>query len=162
MKAIYLYRNRSTITKTYVQFTYVCMSMLLYISIKYNNRFEMCLWIYSEDASHLFLNCLLYVEQGTVPFYLLYHHNIRRYIRTLLFGDSQKTWLKIVCNQKQYRHSLRTLIDSLKEHNPYTPHILLICHQYMFCIIHAYILIIHHAPYQTYVYMMLEGTLYKL
>ena len=116
-----------------------------------------------EDDSHLFLNCLLYVEQGTVPFYLLHHHNIRRYIRTLLFGDSQKTWLKIVCNQKQYRHSLRTLSDSLKGHNPYTPPpILLIWHQYMFCIIHAYILIIHHAPYQTYVYMMLEGTLYKL
>jgi hypothetical protein len=74
-----------------------------------------------EDASHLFLNCLLYVEQGTVPFYLLHYHDIRRDIRTLSFEDSQKTWLKIVCIQKQYRHSLRTLSDSLKEHKPYTP-----------------------------------------
>jgi hypothetical protein len=36
------------------------------------------------------MNCHLYIEQRTVLFHFLHHHNFRRDIRTLLFGDSQK------------------------------------------------------------------------
>ena len=43
-----------------------------------------------EDASHFILKCHLYIEQRTVLFNYLHHHNFRRDIRTLLFGDSQK------------------------------------------------------------------------
>ena len=44
-----------------------------------------------EDASHFFLNSTyIYIEQRTVLFHFLHHHNFRRYIRTLLFGGSQK------------------------------------------------------------------------
>ena len=43
-----------------------------------------------EDASLFVLNCRLYIEQRTILFNYLHHHNFRRYIRTLLFGDSQK------------------------------------------------------------------------
>ena len=39
----------------------------------------------------------------------------------------KKTWLKIFCYQKQYRHSIRTVGDSQKEHNTHTPLISLIC-----------------------------------
>jgi hypothetical protein len=41
-----------------------------------------------EDASHFLLNCRLYIEQRTVLFNFLHHHNFRRDIKTLLFGDS--------------------------------------------------------------------------
>ena len=50
----------------------------------------MCLWIYQGDAYHLHLNCRLDIEQETVLFNFLHHHRLRRDIRTLLFGDSQK------------------------------------------------------------------------
>ena len=43
-----------------------------------------------EDASYFLLNCRLYIEQRTVLFNVLHHHNFLRDIRTLLFGDSQK------------------------------------------------------------------------
>ena len=43
-----------------------------------------------EGASHFLLNCHLYIEQRTILFHFLHHHNFRRDIRTLLFGDSQK------------------------------------------------------------------------
>ena len=43
-----------------------------------------------EDASHFLLNCRLYIEQRTVLFNFLHHHNFRKDIGTLLFGDSQK------------------------------------------------------------------------
>ena len=43
-----------------------------------------------EDASLFVLNCRLYIEQRTILFNYLHHHNFRRDIRTLLFGDSQK------------------------------------------------------------------------
>ena len=43
-----------------------------------------------EDASHFLLKCHLYIEQRTVLFQFLHHHNFRRDIRTLLFGDFQK------------------------------------------------------------------------
>jgi hypothetical protein len=39
----------------------------------------------------------------------------------------KKTRHKIFCDQKQYRHSLRTEGDSQKEHNTHTPLISLIC-----------------------------------
>jgi len=70
-----------------------------------------------EDASHFPLNCRLYIEQRTVLFHFLHHHDFQRDIRTLLFGDSKKTKPKIYSYRKQYRHSLRTVGDSLKEHN---------------------------------------------
>ena len=44
----------------------------------------------TEDASHFLLNCRLYIEQRTVLFNFLYHHNFQRDIKTLLFGDSKK------------------------------------------------------------------------
>jgi hypothetical protein len=43
-----------------------------------------------EDYFHFLLKCRLYSEQRTVLVNLLHHHNFRRDIRTLLFGDSQK------------------------------------------------------------------------
>ena len=43
-----------------------------------------------EDSSHFLLNCHLYIEQRTVLFHFLHHHNFWRDIRALLFGDSQK------------------------------------------------------------------------
>jgi hypothetical protein len=44
-----------------------------------------------EDASHFLLNCRLYIEQRTILFnFLHHHHNFRKDIGTLLFGDSQK------------------------------------------------------------------------
>ena len=43
-----------------------------------------------EDASHFLLKCHLYIEQRTVLFHFLHHHNVRRDIRALSFGDSQK------------------------------------------------------------------------
>ena len=43
-----------------------------------------------EDVSHFLLNCHLYIEQRTVLLNFLHHHNFRRDVRTLLFGDSQK------------------------------------------------------------------------
>jgi hypothetical protein len=46
--------------------------------------------LYWEDASHFLLNCRLYIEQSTVLFNFLHHHNFQRDIRTLLFGDSKK------------------------------------------------------------------------
>jgi hypothetical protein len=39
----------------------------------------------------------------------------------------KKTRHKIFCDQKQYRHSIRTVGDSQKEHNTHTPLISLIC-----------------------------------
>jgi hypothetical protein len=42
-----------------------------------------------ENAFHFLLNCRLYIEQRTVIFNFFNHHNFWRYIRTLLFGDSQ-------------------------------------------------------------------------
>jgi hypothetical protein len=50
----------------------------------------MCLWIYQEGRFPLSLNCRLYIEQRTVLFNFLHHHNFREDIGTLLFGDSQK------------------------------------------------------------------------
>jgi len=44
-----------------------------------------------EDASHFLLNCRLYIEQRTVLFHFLHHHDFQRDIRILLFGDSNKT-----------------------------------------------------------------------
>ena len=41
-------------------------------------------------ASHFLLNYRLYIEQWTVLFNFLHHHNFRKDIGTLLFGDSQK------------------------------------------------------------------------
>jgi hypothetical protein len=49
-----------------------------------------------EDASHFLLNCRLYIEQRTVLLIFLHHHNIRRDIRILLFGDSQKDQAKYI------------------------------------------------------------------
>ena len=43
-----------------------------------------------EDASHFLLNCRLYIEQRTILFNCLHHHNFRKDTGTLLFGDSQK------------------------------------------------------------------------
>ena len=43
-----------------------------------------------EGASHFLLKCRLSSEQRTVLVNFLHHHNFRRDIRTLLFGDSQK------------------------------------------------------------------------
>ena len=43
-----------------------------------------------EDASHFLLNCPFYIEQRTVLFNLLHHHNCGRDIRTLLFGHPKK------------------------------------------------------------------------
>ena len=43
-----------------------------------------------EDYFHFLLKCRLYSEQRTVLVNLLHHHNFRRDIRTLLFGDFQK------------------------------------------------------------------------
>jgi hypothetical protein len=49
-----------------------------------------------EDASHFLLNCPLYIEQRTVLFNLLHHHNFGRDIRTLLFGLSKQPSPKYV------------------------------------------------------------------
>ena len=43
-----------------------------------------------EDASYFLLNCRLYIEQRTILFNCLHHHNFRKDTGTLLFGDSQK------------------------------------------------------------------------
>jgi hypothetical protein len=43
-----------------------------------------------DDASQFLLNCRLYIEQRTILFNFLHHHNFRKDIGTLLFGDSQK------------------------------------------------------------------------
>ena len=43
-----------------------------------------------EDSFHFLLKCRLYSEQRTVLDNLLHHHNFRRDIRTVLFGDFQK------------------------------------------------------------------------
>jgi hypothetical protein len=81
------------------------------------------------------------------------------YIRTLLFGDSQKDQVQNICYRKQYSHSLRTVGDSLKEHNP-TP-VLLICYNHFFlyykCLYTYYL-----SWSQTYICMILEKTSNKL
>ena len=74
-----------------------------------------------EDSSHFLLNCHLYIEQRTVLFHFLHQHNFRRDIRTYYLETLKKTLLKIFCYQKQYRHSIRTVGDSLKEHISPTP-----------------------------------------
>jgi hypothetical protein len=70
-----------------------------------------------EDASHFLLNCRLYIEQRPIIF---------NFCTTTFFGEIlelcyletlKKTRLKLFCYQVQYRHSLRTVGDSLKEHN---------------------------------------------
>ena len=60
-----------------------------------------------EDASHFLLNCRLYIEQRTILFNFL--------------ETPKKTRLKIFCYEMQYSHSLRTVVDSLKEHNSPPP-----------------------------------------
>jgi hypothetical protein len=45
-----------------------------------------------ERTSPTFLlNCHLYIEQRTVLLNFLHHHNFRRNVKTLLFGDSPKS-----------------------------------------------------------------------
>ena len=51
----------------------------------------MCLWIYQGERFPLSLELqTLYIDQRTVVFTFLHHHNCRKDIGTLLFGDSQK------------------------------------------------------------------------
>ena len=66
------------------------------------------------DASHFVLRCCLYSEQRTVLINFSHQHNCRRDIRT--WEPLKKTWLEICCYQKQYRHSFRTVGDSLNEY----------------------------------------------
>ena len=85
-----------------------------------------------------------------------YHYGeiLEHYWETL-----KQIWLKIFCYQKQYTNSLRTVGDSLKEHNSHTPFYLTVI---IFFIYHKClnILIIRHALCQTYVCMVLERTSY--
>ena len=67
-----------------------------------------------EDASHFLLNCRFYIEQRTVLFNYLHHHNFWNDIRTVLFGDSQKDQAQNIL----FANTLRTIGDSLKEHTP--------------------------------------------
>ena len=51
----------------------------------------MCLWIYQGGRFPLSLEMpFIYIEQRTIPINFLHHHNFRKDIGTLLFGDSQK------------------------------------------------------------------------
>ena len=79
------------------------------------------------------------------------------YLETL-----KRTRLEIFCYQKQYRHSLRTVGDSQKEHTHSHPHLhpspifyfsVIIIFLYRKCL---YTLIIRHALCQTFVCMILE------
>ena len=66
-----------------------------------------CVWWFTrEDASHFPLNCRLHIEQKTVLFHYLHHHDFQRDIRTLLFGDSKKKQAQNILLSKavQYIH----------------------------------------------------------
>jgi hypothetical protein len=100
---------------------------------------------------------------------------------TIIFGEILEFYyletLKKIQTQnillsRAIQNSLRTVGDSLKEHNPHPPFylsviirnitstLILLIYYYLFFSLHAYTLIIRHALCQTYVYMILERTLY--
>jgi hypothetical protein len=67
-----------------------------------------------EDTSHFLLNCHLYIEQRTVLFHFLHHHNFRRDIRTLLFGDSQKDLAQnVLCSIYKWQFKRKWEVSSL-------------------------------------------------
>jgi hypothetical protein len=72
----------------------------------------MCLWIYQRGRLPLSFEQPLiykYIEQRTVVFNFLHHHNFRSDIRILLFGDSRKDqaqFQNILLPKVVYRHSL--------------------------------------------------------
>ena len=106
----------------------------------------MCLWIYQGGRFPLSLEMPLIYRAEDSSLSLFAPPKCRR---------------EIFCYHKQYRHSLRTVGDSLKEHN--SPHpILLNCYTFFLHNTCLNILIIRHALYQTYVCMVLERTSYKL
>ena len=127
----------------------------------YNKIFEMCLDISGRTLPTFSWTATYISSRGQFSF---------NFYTTIIFGEIlehyyletfKKTWLKIFCYQKQYRHSLRTAGDSLKEHN--SPHpILLNCYHLFLHYECLNILIIRHALCQTYVCMVLERTSYKL
>ena len=122
----------------------------------------MCLWIYQGGRCPLSLELpLIYRTEDSSL--IIYTTIIFREISEHCYlGTLQKTWLKIFCYQKQYRHSLRTVGDSLKEHNSSSPHFTYLLSFNFSIIINVYILIIRHVLCQTYVCMVLERTSYKL
>ena len=95
-----------------------------------------------EDASNFLLNYHLYIEQRTVILNFLHHHNFRRDVRTLLFGDSQKRQAQNILLSKAVPTFIRKVGESLKEHNPPAPILLVISDTNVFYIINVYILII--------------------
>ena len=94
-------------------------------------------------------------------FFLIFCTTIifREMLELYYFETQKKAKPKIFCYQKQYRHSLRKVGDSLKEHSSHPPFYL--SNIIVFYIINVYILIICHALCQTYVCMILERTSYK-
>ena len=118
-----------------------------------------------EGASHLLLKFLLYSEQFSLMFYttIIFEEKLELYYLETLKG----TRLEIFCYQKQYRHLLRTVGNSLKEHTPppkktTQQHFTFRSSFTFFYIINSYTLIIRHALCQTYVCMIVEKTSYKL
>lgn len=113
----------------------------------------MCLLNYLWWRFPLSLELLVYlVEQRTV-LYCFYTTIIGEILELKYLETLKKTRFKIWCYQKQYRHSFRTVADSLKEHNPHTTYFTYVLSFILFfCFIDVYILINRHTLCQTYFY----------
>jgi hypothetical protein len=101
-----------------------------------------------EDAYHLHLNCRLVIDQETVLFIFLHHHRLRRDIRTLLFGDSQKDQAQHILISK----AVQTFIKHSKRRNIISTHVTYLISFMCSYTINDYILIICHALCQTCLY----------
>ena len=100
---------------------------------------------------HVLYTCNNFFSNQTILFNF-YTTIISGEILELYYLETQKDQNQNIVSSKAL-HLLRTVGVSLKEHNPVPFNLYVII--YFCCIVNAYILMIHHALCQTYVYMLL-------
>ena len=83
--------------------------------IQYNNRFEMCLWIYQGGPFPLSLELPLISNKGQFSLIFCTITIFGKILELCYLETLKKIRLKIFAIK--CRHSLRTVGDSLKEHN---------------------------------------------